>query len=81
MRFNTHVEQHGIKICSSTISVRMNMSAIVFDLPTSNATIESADNVVFSLGETSALDVWLKIVQPSQTTTLTATIQALNKKC
>lgn len=71
---------YGIKICSSTISVRMNMSAIVFDLPTSNATIESADNVVFSLGETSALDVWLKIVQPSQTTTLTATIQALNQK-
>lgn len=57
-----------------------HMSAIVFDLPTSNATIEIADNVVFFLGETSALDVWLKIVQPSQTTTLTATIQALNKK-
>lgn len=53
---------------------------MVIDLPTSNGTIESANNFVFSLSKTSPLDVRPKIVQPSQTTTLTATIEALKHR-
>lgn len=46
------------------------------DLPTSKSTIESANNAVFLLCETSTLDIRPEIIQPSQPTTLAATFKA-----
>lgn len=46
------------------------------DLPAPNTNIEAADDVVFFFRESPMLDVWPQVIQPSQSTTLSASLNS-----